>query len=239
MIICPKCGAKNELGHLFCQKCGAKLNFDNHLTESTIHPHKSMSGITKRIFYSVLIIVITAILLTFWPEIFKESNKYKYNAYKTVQSKIQKLLKTESGQQTFTQTEINTGLNFILRSQKKRKHKDSSISNINSLHIAVHETGLYVTVVEKWEGKLFNMLHLNNLKRSYCLLGTPEITNSGFDFKVSGARIGHLPIPKFTSKNLEKKAGKVFKNMKSSRAFLDSLESIELQDKKVIIKKKQ
>jgi len=71
MIRCPKCGADNMIGAIFCRTCGERLNLDEIRPEQELakqkQPAKLQTVIVRLVSLAIFLTVAAAIGMILWP----------------------------------------------------------------------------------------------------------------------------------------------------------------------------
>ena len=96
MINCPKCGADNMIGAIFCRTCGEKLNLNDLSPDVFDAPPVPASVKAARIIQRVLILVIVVGLVgflagLFWPATLVATGALDEKALNTAQNKYRAL----------------------------------------------------------------------------------------------------------------------------------------------------
>ncbi len=100
MIICPKCGAENQLGRVFCGGCSSKLDLDS-ISRQNISDMTKVSWISQnwKMFLVIPLVLLVVILgLAFWPSVDEIGQKGTPGGSKRVENALRMLGNLRVGQ---------------------------------------------------------------------------------------------------------------------------------------------
>ncbi len=199
-LICPFCGHPNGLGKIFCASCGQNMQQGDKAPKIVGKGQRSGAGRVIGSLFKLLILLALAGLVVgiFWPvktpalrragADMADDLKSFQEAYKRFEADLPRV---KSGGQdravlVVSETQVNAYLKDTLDKNNDRVKARGAMTP-------------YVTDVRadfrEGEATLFLAYKLGPASMTYEVSVNPGTKEDGFDLRVTGARIGHLPLP--------------------------------------------
>ena len=230
MLICPKCGYDNELGHIFCHSCGDKLDLSNikppTAAEKKLRQVKrtAMQVIRRSVELAIAgVVLLTIVLVCLVPAIAPVTpTNDELVAADGKQMDLQKLVNSQkSGAVTVTAADLNTFFNL----KPCDKPTGSGVGIVPVVRRAsLHEGRLKIEVLATAH---FGTTYDKPL--AFIYEGQPTIADGHFIFKPTGAWIGQLPIyPRlpFLMPLFEQRIVSLLPELTGNQSLLDKLTAI-------------
>jgi hypothetical protein len=240
MVICSKCGYDNELGRIFCHSCGAKLNLSEIKSPSQggkdlTKKKKRKAGMLKRTIGVLILVGIAAVIFLALQVPALRPISTLSEDLTSVDKKRFELdgLNLSTGPRTIAISE--TELNAFIDTLGLQKSEAKAPSIIPS-KLQIELGNGYVTAI------YISKIHLgNSFDKQVCLTysGALAVEAGRFVFKPTGGAIGSLPIhPWILEKTgiFDRCYAKLFGNLDQEKQMLNSLTSVSVTPKEVLLK---
>jgi len=241
MVTCPKCGYDNELGRIFCHSCGTKLNLTEIKSVSqggkSLKKKKAGSPIGRLVRRTVEIGSVVAFVIVI---------------YLAVQVPGVRPISTSNDD--LISADKKRGELDDLATQKQPRAVSISEAELNAfietLGFEKGETTTFEVIPTKLQLELgdgvvtaifIGKIHLGGSVDKQLYLnytGVPAIEGGAFVFKAVGGSLGALPInPWILEKTglFDRYYGKVFSKLDHEKQVLNSLSSISVTPKEVVL----
>jgi hypothetical protein len=181
MINCPKCGAENMIGAIFCRTCHAKLNLDELSPDAFDEPPEPASKKAARLLQRVLVLGIVLVLggvlvALFWPV----KAGLPAAADEAAAARAQRMVKS-SGRFSFKSAEATAAVDAVLglpaagSGTRKPQHVSVEFLADGAVRLVL-------------KAKLFGQIPMTTV-----LVGRPEVSGPGsMSFTVQEAKTGLL-----------------------------------------------
>ncbi|NLG34919.1 MAG: hypothetical protein GX548_06155 [Lentisphaerae bacterium] len=215
MMRCAKCGEMNRLPVVHCKKCGAKLDFDaaekqmKNAGEATFADH-------VRLFVKmgVAIVLAVVVLLAIWPGRMTravgepiDARRYRVKTELLVDA----LNRGMPASQVLTEREINAHLKELIAAQPARKGWAPGLDDIG-VRFSNNRAEVFVSIAR---GPFtFTSLYKAPVKNSI--------------FRISGARLGHLPLPGILGRLYGGMQTGLFRQLKNESRILRNLDGASI-----------
>ena len=240
MVVCQKCGYDNELGRIFCHSCGAKLNLSE--IKSPSQGGKSLAkrkaGSSKRVLRTIEVLILLAVIAAVFlalqvpsvrpistsSEDLTLSDRKRFELDDAVTRKTPATVALTEGQlnallgTTGFQTSQGTGLQ-VIPTKLQLELGDGVV------------TAIFVGKIH-FGGSVEKQIYL-----SYT--GVPTIEGGRFAVTHVSGSFGALPINPWLLQMtglFDRYFGKLFSNQSQEKQVLDSLTSISVTPKEVVLK---
>ncbi|MBI2441389.1 MAG: hypothetical protein HYV35_08470 [Lentisphaerae bacterium] len=192
MIKCSKCGYENALGHIFCTQCRSKLNIQA-VADPAWHERKPKSKGARgfqRVLFFLLVVVAGGVVLALWPLPPQAPQGIATDAQQA-DKKIALLEQNISPTtQVFSEREINAYLAMLLRELPASQN-----SGLRTVAVAIRPQAVVLTTISAWGPLTVGPLKLGPKNISTQVQAVPARGARGFQWTVTGGKIGHLPLP--------------------------------------------
>ena len=241
MVICQKCGYDNELGRIFCHSCGAKLNLSE--IKSPSQGGKDLTKKKKRaavrvlrqtINILILLVIVTVVFLALQVPALRPISTSNEDLAAVDKKRFQlDGLNLQKSPQTITISEAE--LNAFIDTLGPQKSEAKGVYIVPS-KLQVELGNGFVTAI------YLSKIHLGgSFERQFCLTysGVPTLEGGHLAFKPSSGAVGSLSIHPWI---LEKTGifdhyySKFFGNLGQEKQMLDSLTSISVTSKEILLK---
>ena len=229
-IKCGNCGARNPLTSIFCIDCGQKIDFSK-VKRSDIDDSGGtgfFGSILKLVRLGISLAIIGGAGLCLWPQA-PTGQEGDAVARKEGRMKMARLFDAADNGLKFTggvaENEINAYLAHLLEENRGNAVEGGS-ADLDLVNVDIGEESVAVTAVAA----------LSALKVSYRLEGVPVAGDAGFEFDVSKAELGHLPLPGPGRTWLEGRMMSIFAGMEPERKVLSEADAFKLKDDTLWIK---
>lgn len=227
-VTCPKCRKQVPFGKLFCTFCGAKLEINPDTVNSRVTAGEVIVR-ARRILVRLasLALIAGAVGMFLWPV--KPTGRVGDATYaKLCQQRIDavraRVLNGMIFTETFSDLEINAWLSE--RVAKLTSAEAGSGFQLQEVNVALKK-GLVVVNTR---------LARSAIDLTFEVEGKPRVTaNSGFEFEVTGVRIGHVPMPSFAHAHFADSALNVFSELREQKELLNKMKRLEVTDSQVIM----
>lgn len=220
-VTCDKCGHDNELGRVFCTGCGQKLNL---IHKTSVHELKvslwkiMLHAAIKAFFVIVIIIILTGLVLAFWP-LAMAGRMGDPRGQQRLAQKIHSANAVLPGQQkaiVFSESEIN----WYLEKAKNRGDLQLIAVQLTRQHFIVRATSGISLPFTLPGGK-------NNIIPYSLALGG-EFTNG--NWAITSRAMGHLPLFGVLRAIAEKP---VKKFVEQNNPFISTISKVEFEEGKL------
>ncbi len=194
MIRCPKCGADNMIGAIFCRTCGERLNLDEIRPEQELakqkQPAKVQTIITRLVTLVIFLVIAGIIGMILLPNPGGVKGEIDAAAQKRLTAQWQIMTKghwRRPHKFQFNSDEVTAAANQVLG--LGGSESDSGSKGLVPEHISIEllSSG-YVKMVLRT--RLFGKLHIDNT-----LIGRFSGGDSGVTFTPFSASMGKLGLP--------------------------------------------
>jgi len=239
MVVCQKCGYDNELGRIFCHSCGTKLNLSEikSVSQGGKSLAKKKAGSWKPVWRTIEVLILLAVIAAVFlamqvpsarpistsSEDLTSSDKKRFELDDAVARKTPATIAVSEGQ-----------LNSFLGTAGFQASQSTGLTVIpTKLQLELGDGVVTAVFVGKihFGGSVEKQLYL-----SYT--GVPTIEGGRFVFKPVGGSFGALPIsPWLLEKTglFDRYYAKLFTNLGQEKQVLDSLTSISVSPKEVVL----
>jgi hypothetical protein len=239
MVICSKCGYDNELGRIFCHSCGAKLNLSEIKSPSQggkdlTKRKKRKGGMLTRLIQVVIVLAIIAVIFMALQVPALRPISTLSEDLTSVDKKRFELdglnLSTSPRTIAVSETELNAFIDTL--GLQKSEAKGPSIIP-SKLQVELGDgfvTAIYISKIHL--GASFE----KQLYLTYS--GVLAMEGGHFVFKPTGGAVGSLPIhPWILEKTgiFDRCYAKLFGNLTQEKQMLDSLASVSVTPKEVLL----
>lgn len=185
MLICVKCGVKNELGRVFCNACGSRLNLAM-MTSDAVAEDQRLSFVAahyrKAIGVAVALVVL-AVGMALWPVTAPLGEQGTAAGSGNVQRRIETMVRLRQGQ-SLTGEFAEKDVNGYLRYQRVRQ-----AGRVESCSVKFFPQGFAVRIVRSLGAWSLGPVSLTP-KLSYDIRCVPVDKR----LVVTAGSIGHLPL---------------------------------------------
>lgn len=240
MVICQKCGYDNELGRIFCHSCGTKLNLSE--IKSVSQGGKSLArkkagGIGKTIGrvvnVAILVVVVAVVYLAMQVPILRPitiRNEDSLAADKKRFALDDLLLEKAPRTISISEPELNAFVESLGFTKGAVKNLEVTPTRVQLELGDGVVTAIFIGKIN-FGGSVTKQLYL-----SYT--GVPTVEGGHFVFRRVGGALGSLPInPWLLEKTglFDRYFARVFGNLGQEKQVLDSLASISVTPKDVVL----
>ncbi len=223
MIICSKCGTQNPLGRLYCLKCRTKLDLEQVEHKDILQPDRSATRARTRLFIVLFVIALISVALTLslLPDL-PPPHRYVPQEAQVAARKIDLLERGFNANQTFSEAELNSFLASL-------KGGASPVR----FSLQIYPDAIMVNMA-----KTMNKIELFGQKFGPFIF-TKRLTfvldkESG-KLKLSGGKLGRLPLPGATAKMLVPYFNKTIRESWKNANLLNSVSVIKMSEKTIVI----
>jgi hypothetical protein len=199
-LICPFCGHPNGLGKIFCASCGQNMQQGDKAPKIVGKGQRSGAGRVLGSLFKMLILLALAgfVVGIFWPSKtpalrragtdMADDLKAFQEAYKRFEADLPQVKSgaAERAVLLVTETQMNAYLKDALDKNNDRVKARGAMTP-------------YVTDVRadfrEGSATLFLAYKVGPASMTYEVMIDPGTKADGFDLRITGARIGHLPLP--------------------------------------------
>lgn len=231
-IPCAKCGAKNELGRVFCASCGQKLDLSQRTAAHDIEQDFG-PNILKRVAVFVVAGIVLALLafgaLALWPaKPIVDNVGEKRGAVRVAQLLLEAkkaLAVSPAGERRslqFTEKELNSCL--------ERKCEGLGL---NSVTVNLFPGGFVLRIEQPGIGLPFTLPGMTSSQ-----LPITYIVRGGFvnvppaRLVIRGVRMGHLPLTGGMRSSVYKKLNEIFADFTKEQGLVTALQEVAIDDDK-------
>ncbi len=230
MIVCPKCGFDNQLGHIFCTQCRAKLDLRRVSEQDFLKDRGPGNRKSFRIMLAIAFLIIVALALVCFPAAVLQGSVTKGD----LQQARRKIALLEKGggvpPQVFTESEVNACLAADLNTRRK-----SGAFQLQSVRVQLKPNAVVLSVAATLSPVLAGGVKLGSFDLTYGMTGVPKIGEAGSSFSVSRGMIGHLPLPGPLALMLAPQITAYFKGLRWNYPVIGVIQRFELEDGKVTV----
>lgn len=219
VLVCKKCGENNRMPRMHCQKCGAKLDFDSAEGEllGELAKARSRRGAVLR---TLLLLAFVAVLgLAIWP-----SGLERREAGAAVDAKrwemkrallVDALDRGFPAAQTVTEAELNAWLSRVVAAAAEEDRGGISAQLLDTAVSFGENRACWLVLVRRGPVK-FSVVY--------------EAKADGPELVLTGAKLGHLPLPGPLGRLYAKTQGKLFRPFAKEARILRNLDSLVIRD---------
>ena len=213
MMRCTKCGEMNRLPVVHCKKCGARLDFEAAEEKmKTVGEPTPQERARRAAKAGIGVALLLAILLIVWPGKMARTTGDEMDA-KRYRMKGELLLDALNrgmpGQQTIEEKDINAHLRELVAAQPPRRGMAGRLEDAGARFIP-GQAEIFVAV-----GRGPLTLTANFRARA-----------DGNRLAVTGAKVGHLPLPGILGRLYASTQGGLFRQMKNESRILRNLDGV-------------
>lgn len=239
MIKCTQCGFDNLPGHLHCTKCKQRLNLEQ-ITREYFAGLKTHIGYGREIFLGCAVIFLAVCVLALWPnrgETIRASEVEQANARNKLKL-LQKGLAREP--LVFSEKEVNILFDYLLQEMRRKPAGAPETAIVDTGWVTIRPDAMTVHISYRIDPWSFGPLTIGPFWYSYEATGVPEKRHpDGLCFVASKGAIGHLALPWLGRSIAMARLRKLFQPFKNARAFLSSLEIIDMNKGSLTISEKR
>jgi len=231
-ISCPRCGRQNPLSQVFCSECGAKLDL-SQVRSGDFRQRNSGAAVGRVLWVLVRTLfqvgLVAALALMLWPAAQTgarggreraEQAKDKISLlHSAVENNLERIV-------VFQEEGINGYLSALAQASKRsdarsrRRGSDGGGLAVENVNMRFNEDSITVLVVAR----------MGPAALSYEVSGVPDADGESFTYAVTGARIGHLPLPGFLASPIAHKVKGVFAPLRKERMLLERIDRMAVSD---------
>ncbi len=230
MIVCPKCGFDNELGHIFCTQCRSKLDL-SQISERDIA--QAVDPGNRKLFRVMLVMIVlisAALALACFP-VATAHDGLNNADLRQARRKIALLEKgADALPQVFTESELNACLAVDLNSRQQ-----SGMCQLQSVRVQLKPHAVVLAVAATFNPVLLGGVKMGSFNVTYGITGVPKIGQDGCSFSVARGMIGHLPLPGPLVLMIAPQVATYFKGLRRNYPLIGGIRRFELEDGKVSI----
>ena len=213
MMRCTQCGEMNRLPVVHCKKCGARLDFEAAEEKmKTVGEPTPQERARRAAKAGIGVALLLAILLIVWPGKMARTTGDEMDA-KRYRMKGELLLDALNrgmpGQQTIEEKDINAHLRELVAAQPPRRGMAGRLEDAGARFIP-GQAEIFVAV-----GRGPLTLTANFRARA-----------DGNRLAVTGAKVGHLPLPGILGRLYASTQGGLFRQMKNESRILRNLDGV-------------
>lgn len=218
-LVCKRCGEKNTLPRLHCRKCGAKLDFEAAEGEllGELARARSRRGTVLR---SLLLLAFAAVLgLAVWPSgLERRETGAPVDAKRWEMKRALLLDALDRGfpaAQTVTEAELNAWLSRVVAAAAEEDRGGMSAQLLDTAVSFGENRACWLVLVRRGPVK-FSVVY--------------EAKADGAALALTGAKLGHLPLPGPLGRLYAKTQGKLFRPFGKEERILRNLDSLVIRD---------
>ena len=217
MMRCSKCGEMNQLPVVHCKRCGAKLDFDAaeaQMQQVGVPTLQDRVRLLAKLGAAAGMVLV--ILLILWPGKMTRTTGEEMDA-KRYRMKgeilIDSLNRGMPAVQQIAEKDINAHFRELVAAQPKRGGMTATLQDVGARFNAGRAEG-FIAVKR---GPLTLTAHFKAVAR-------------GDGLVVTGAKVGHLPLPGILGQLYAKTQGGLFRQFKNESRVLRNLEGASIGD---------
>ncbi len=214
---CAKCGALNRLPTAHCKVCGAKLDFDSAERQIAEVPkptvQQKVQAAVKAAVAGVLLVVV---LLMIWPAKLARTTGEEIDAKRyrlKTELLIDALNRETATTQTIEEKEINAHLRELVAMQPAAGGMAAHLADAG-VRLAVRRATVFVAIG----------------RGPFTFTGTFYARPKGARMVVTGAKMGHLPLPGFLGKIYAATQSGLFQQLNGEARILRNLDGVALDE---------
>lgn len=215
VLVCGKCGEKNRLPCVHCRKCGAKLDFgaaEERLKDEARSGKRGASG-----WRTVLLVLFAVVLgLALWPSgIGERAAGSELDAKRWEMKRALLLDALDRGlpaAQTVTEAELNAWLGKLPGMQEE---KGGMAAQLLDTGVVFGENRAEWLVLVRRGVLRFSVVY--------------EAKAQGAELVLTGAKLGHLPLPGALGRLYAKTQGRLFRPFGREARILENLDSLVIR----------
>lgn len=216
VLVCRKCGEKNRLPCVHCRKCGAKLDFDaaeEKLKDEVRSGKRGASG------WRTVVLVLFAVVLglSLWPsglgarDVGSELDAKRWEMKRALL--LDALDRGMPAAQTVTEAELNAWLGKLPGMQEEK----------GGMAAQLEDTGV---VFDENRAEWLVLVRRGVLRFSVVY----EAKAQGAELVLTGAKLGHLPLPGALGRLYAKTQSRLFRPFGREARILANLDSLVIRD---------
>lgn len=216
VLVCKQCGEKNRLPCVHCRKCGAKLDFDAAETRIKEGPQRGKGGRTG--WRTVVLVAFVVVLgLALWPsDIGGRDVGSGVDAKRWEMKRALLLDALDRGfpaSQTVTEAELNA---WLAKLPGMQEDKGGMAARLEDTAVAFGENRAEWLVLVRRGVLRFSVVY--------------EAKAQGAELVLTGAKLGHLPLPGALGRLYAKTQGRLFRPFGREARILGNLDSLVIRD---------
>ncbi|MBR4189304.1 MAG: hypothetical protein IKQ55_05010 [Kiritimatiellae bacterium] len=216
VLVCGKCGEKNRLPCGHCRKCGAKLDFgaaEEKILQEARSGKRGASG-----WRTALLLLFAAVLgLSLWPsgigdrDVGGELDAKRWEMKRALL--LDALDRGFPAAQTVTEAELNA---WLAKLPGMQESKGGMAAQLVDTGVVFGENRAQWLVLVRRGALRFSVVY--------------EAKAQGSELVLTGAKLGHLPLPGPLGRLYAKTQAKLFRPFAREARILDHLDSLVLRD---------
>ncbi|RMD74236.1 MAG: zinc ribbon domain-containing protein [Lentisphaerae bacterium] len=246
MIPCPKCGAQNQIGAIFCRGCGEKLNLEELKPEKVKAAAKKQVGSNFNVFALIKNLIMLGILLGLLgvlAGLFLTPSMPSVDV--TDKARRSAAIKLKQYQQglirgmTLTEAEVNAMAEDIFELTPKgiEKTKEEALAAGESKMMAV---GITVDLLD--DNRIKIILKQQHIKRDFIryysvIIGKVAVKNGHLTFEPEEAYQGKIPLSMadYTFDIVKERFHTFYRENQVFTSLIGSIKSIKITDNKLVL----
>ncbi len=218
-ITCQACGHDNELGRIFCGNCGKKLDMSQMTSGNVSREKRSASAgrMVKWILLILLVIVVAAGALAFWPRPPLQEGVSRAGAAR-LRGQLSGVRATlQAGAETSATLRAGD-VNAYLETFRARE-------GLQSLTVGVTPGSLTLRVVDELGPWTVRDYDIGPVTYSYDI----KLDSGADGFRPVGAAVGRLPLPGPLAAPVKSRLEKVFAEATAEKQLIEKLSEVEFE----------
>lgn len=219
---CTQCGEPNQLPAVHCKRCGAKLDFETaEQRMKVLSSRPPVNWVAWGIRWGVAALLLLVLFLTIWPGGMTRLTGEAIDARRYIMKRellTVALEQRDPASQKITEEEINAFLEGIVKGQERAgsERKGPELKDMG---------------VRFFEGRAELFLSVNRGPFTFTakIYAKPDTDH----FTVTGATVGHLPLPGFLGRIYASTKNNIFRQFKDEARILRHLSGLLVQDQAV------
>jgi len=204
MIPCPKCGADNMIGAIFCRSCSAKLELDDIKPETFEEKEKSPAAkagliIQRLISLAIFLVVAGAVVAIFLPGEGRVTDEFEEKAVKKLDREYKFVLKPtrKKHSYTFSSAQATLLVNHALNLKSMSDYDEEEIGGDASGPFGLTPNHMSIAFLANNQVRLvLRSLMMNKVPMSSTIVVRLEETeDAGIACTIVSAAAGRLPCP--------------------------------------------
>ncbi len=230
MLICSRCGHKNQLGHIFCSRCYTKLDLSRLSDPQLLKERTANTRQWLRLILIIAGLLTLMLVLALWSLPMMPQRTSSAD----LQQAHRKIALLERGgavlPMVFSEAEVNACLARALQAQRKTRG-----ASLRSVQAQLKPNAIVLSMVTTRKLPAAAGGRPKQLDISYAVTGVPEIGPEGFRFIVYRGMIGHLPLPGPFGRVLIWSAKDYFRSLRQNYPLLSDFKRLELEQGKITV----
>lgn len=224
-VTCSKCQHKNPLGRMYCMRCGELLNMES-LDPRTMRSKPTGPSAIGRLLRVVVLLALCAAIVQLLRPVNPMGQEGSGADAQRLRQKLGLLkgavLDQREMSQRVSEAEINSYLASLL---SKTDQKPGRSMDLRKINVTIRPEGAVLVLVSG----------VGPVTLTTELAGTPTHRGDQFEFVLTSARLGHLPMPGPLVAWLAGKAGVVFSRMDDEKRLLNQMEQLAVGQGEVVL----